>query len=187
MFLGDGSFANKYQIAVSFNHRCEDDYAEYICKLVLRLFGLDSRIRVRKQYGSAEVVVNSVALVDYLRELVEIRGGGKKKDFRLPPWLMRGRRCKIGFVRGLFDSEGCVYKHTYYSNGKCYSYIKIAVTNYCGRILDAFQGALQSLGIESVRYQNRVHIYSAQDAKKFFRLIGSNNSKNKIRFRKFSH
>lgn len=54
IFLGDGSFGNKYQIVISWNHRCEQNYAKYIQKMILKLFGLDSKMRVRKQYGSAK-------------------------------------------------------------------------------------------------------------------------------------
>lgn len=61
----------------------------------------------------------------------------------------------------------------------------MAVTNYDNTILSIFQDFLSSLNIDSVRYGNRVHIYSESNAKKFFKLVGSNNSKNKIRFKKF--
>jgi hypothetical protein len=186
IFLGDGSFGGKYQIVVSWNHKCEHDYARYIQKMVHRLFGLESKIRIRKQYGSAEIVISSSNLVDYIRKLVGIKVGGTKGSFKLPAWVSKNERCKIGFLRGLFDSEGCVYCHSYFSNKKEYSYIKIAVTNYCDKILSVFQRFLGELGIEAVKYHNRVHIYREADSKRFFSLIGSNNFKNKKRFKKFN-
>ncbi len=187
IFLGDGSFGGKYQIVISWNHKCEHDYAEYIQAMVRKLFGLESKIRIRKKYGSAEVVISSSNLVDYTRKLIGIKAGALKKSFKLPAWLSRNKRYKIGFSRGLFDSEGCIYRHKYYSNAKEYSYVKIAVTNYCDEILSVFQNFLKSLGIDSVKYRNRVHIYSDTDAKRFFSLIGSSNSKNRIRFKEYSH
>ena len=187
IFLGDGSFGSRYQVAMSWNHRCEEPYARHIQKMVHKLFGLDSRIRVRKKYGSAEVIIDSSNMVDYLKKLIGIKAGGKKKSFKLPAWLSRNKRYKIGFLRGLFDSEGCIYKHRYYSNAKAYSYAKIAVTNYCDRILSVFQHFLKSVKIDSVKYRNRIHIYSNADTKRFFALVGSNNSKNIIRFKELSH
>lgn len=187
IFLGDGSFGNKYQIAISWNHRCEDDYAKYLRKIVYKLFGLRSRIRIRKRYGSAEIVISSSNLVDYIRKLIGIKTGAPKRSFKLPAWISKNRRCKIGFLRGLFDSEGCIYRHKYYSNAKAYSYVKIAVTNYSDEILSVFQRFLKSLKIDSVKYRNRIHIYSDAGAKRFFSLVGSSNRKNKIRFKKFSH
>lgn len=187
IFLGDGSFGSKYQIAISWNHRCERGYARHIQRMVRILFGLDSQIKIRKKYGSAEVIVNSSNLVDYLRELLGIKTGGAKRSFRLPIWVSKNKRYKIGFLRGLFDSEGCVYLHRYYSNAKNYSYAKIAVTNYCDSILSVFQRFLKSIDISSVKYRNRIHIYSAIDTKRFFSLVGSNNCKNNTRFRALSH
>lgn len=183
IFLGDGSFGTKYQIVISYNYKCESDYAKYIQSMIRNLFGLDSRIRIRKKHGSAEVIVNSSNLVDYLRRLVKVREGENKNLFKLPSWVARNKRYKIGFLRGLFDSEGCIYKHRYYSNSKIYSYTKIAITDYCDKILSIFQRFLKSVKIDAIKYKKRIHIYSEADAKKFFTLIGSNNSKNNIRFR----
>ena len=187
IFLGDGSFGNKYQIVISWNHRCEHDYARHVQEMVYKLFGLESKIRIRKEYGSAEVVISSSNLVDYIRKLIGIKAGASKKLFKLPAWLLKNKRYRIGFLRGLFDSEGCVYQHKCYSNAKAYSYIKIAITNYCDEILSAFQSFLKSLKINSVKYRNRIHIYSSKDTRRFFSLVGSNNNKNKVRFKEFSH
>lgn len=187
IFLGDGSFGTKYQIVISWNHKCEQDYAKHIQEMVRKLFGLESRIRIRKEYGSAEIVISSSNLVDYIRELTGIKAGGAKNLFKLPAWLSRNKRYKTGFLRGLFDSEGCIYQHKYYSNAKAYSYVKIAVTNYCDEILSVFQDFLKSLKIDSIKYRNRIHVYSDKDTKRFFSLIGSNNGKNRIRFKEFSH
>lgn len=187
IFLGDGSFGGKYQIVISWNHKCEHDYARYIQRMVRNLFGVESKKRIRKQYGSAEIVISSSNLVDQIRKLTGIKAAKAKNSFKLPAWLSGNRRYRIGFLRGLFDSEGCIYRHKYYSNATPYSYAKIAVTNYCDKILSIFQEFLKSLGIDSVKYRNRIHIYSDKDTKRFFSLVGSNNSKNKIRFKKFSH
>lgn len=186
IFLGDGSFGTKYQIAISYNYKCESDYAKHIQKMIRDLFGINSRIRIRKKYGSAEVIVNSSNLVEYLRKLIKVGEGMDKNLFKLPAWLNKNKIYKIGFLRGMFDSEGCVYKHEYYSNAKVYSYTKIAITNYCDKILSIIQGFLKSVNINSIKYRNRIHIYREVDTEKFFSLIDSNNLKNNISFAKFN-
>jgi intein/homing endonuclease len=187
IFLGDGSFGNNYQLVISWNHKCEHDYAKHVQRMVRSLFGIESKIRIRKKYGSAEIVISSSNLVDHVRKLTGIKLGGAKKSFKLPAWLSRNKKYRVGFLRGLFDSEGCVYRHKYYSNAKPYSYVKIAVTNYCDEILSVFQEFLRSAGINSVKYRNRVHIYSDADTRRFFSLIGTSNIKNRVRFIEFSH
>ena len=183
IFLGDGSFRNKYQITISYNHRTEKGYAAYIRRIVYKLFGLRSNVRIRKKYGSAEAVVTSSNLVDYLRKETGLSYGNSRNQLILPGWISRNKKYKIGFIRGIFDSEGCVYGHMYRSGSKSYSYVKIAITNYCDKVLTAVYGFLADLKIHAVKYNNRVHIYSDLETRRFFKLIKSHNAKNKIRFK----
>ena len=177
LFLGDGSFRNRYQITISYNHISEVPYSEYVEKLVLELFGLKSARRIRKKYGSAELVITSSNLVDFLRKTTAISEGTSKNKTILPEWLFRSKKCQIGFVRGFFDAEGCIYKHRYFSNNKRYAYIKIAITNYCAKLLATLSQCFNNLKIHYRNYNNRIHIYSQEDVRQFLNLIGTNNTK----------
>ena len=94
LFLGDGSFRNRYQITISYNHISEVPYSEYVEKLVLELFGLKSARRIRKKYGSAELVITSSNLVDFLRKTTVISEGTSKNKTILPEWLLDPKNVK---------------------------------------------------------------------------------------------
>ena len=186
IFIGDGSFSNRYQISIAYNYKCEEGYARYVDGLIYGLFGIRARRRIRKRFGSAELIFTGSNLVEYIRMLTGIKEKLGKESCVFPKWLSASIKCKRGFIRGLFDSEGCVYRHSYLSHGKRYSYVKIAVTNYDDRILTVFQRYLRSLGIESVKYDKRIHIYDRDGVRKYFQAVGSNNNKNLKRYRKYS-
>jgi len=184
IFLGDGSFRNKYQIAVSYNHKNEIEYADYIENLIAYLFGLKTKRLIREKYGSADIIANSSNLVDFLSDELMLADIKKKDKFILPKWVWKSDKYKMGFIRGLFDAEGCVYRHTYISNKKVYTYKKIAITNYSSRVLVLLKNLLLETGFHPAIYHNRVHLYTQQEVNSFFGLIGTNNNKNRLRFEK---
>ncbi len=185
IFLGDGSFRNRYQVAISYNYKNEIEYAGYIENLIIDLFGLKTKRLIRKKYGSAEVIVASSNLVDFLLGILKLKDIKEKNKFILPKWVWKSDRYKIGFIRGLFDAEGCVYRHRYISNKKVYTYKKIAITNYSSRLLSLLKGLLFETGFHPAINHNRVHLYKQQEVNSFFGLIGTNNNKNRLRFEKF--
>jgi hypothetical protein len=81
----------------------------------------------------------------------------------------------------LFDSEGCIYKHTYISNKKVYSYRKIAITNYLFKLLTILNNFLKDIGFHPIIYRNRVYLYSQGEVNRFLKVVNTNNEKNKIR------
>lgn len=186
IFLGDGSFRNKYQITISYNYRNEKGYAVYIKCLITNLFGLEARQQIREKYGSADLVITGSNLVDFLLNLLDVKSIREKNSFTLPKWVGDSDRYKIAFVRGLFDTEGCIYRHKYLSNKKVYSYLKIAITNYLAKILNLLNNLLQEIGFHPVTYRNRVYLYSQKEVNSFLALVGTNNDKNKIRLKRFA-
>ena len=112
IFLGDGSFRNKYQITISYNHRTEKGYAAYIRRIVYKLFGLRSNVRIRKKYGSAEAVVTSSNLVDYLRKETGLSYGNSRNQLILPGWISRNKKYKIVFISYIQYLQKSCYAYT---------------------------------------------------------------------------
>jgi hypothetical protein len=182
IFLGDGSFRNRYQIAISYNYKNEVPYARYIENLTIEFFGLKTKRPVREKYGSADIIATSSNLVDFLSGTLRLNDIREKDKFILPKWI---KKYKIGYIRGLFDSEGCVYRHRYISNKKYYTYIKIAITNYLSRVLVLSKKLLHDSGFHPVIYHNRIHLYNQREVNSFLELIGTNNNKNRLRLKEF--
>ncbi len=185
IFLGDGSFRNRYQIAISYNYKNEIEYAGYIENLIVDLFGLKTKRLVREKYGSADIIATSSNLVDFLSGALRLKGIKEKDKFILPKWIWKLDKYKMGFIRGLFDSEGCIYRHRYISNKKYYTYIKIAITNYLSKVLVLLKNLLWEKGLHPIIYHNRIHLYNQKEVNSFLELIGTNNNKNRLRFKKF--
>jgi len=185
IFLGDGSFRSRYQITISYNYKNEGKYAEYLRNLIIELFGLDVAYLVREKHGSADLVITGSNLVDFLLHTLKLKDIREKNKFTLPQWIGKSNKYKIGFIRGMFDSEGCVYNHKYISNKKIYNYIKIAITNYLNKIIVLLNNFLKETGFHPIVYRNRVYLYAQKDVSSFLTLVGTNNDKNRVRLAKF--
>jgi len=86
--------------------------------------------RQDKSVGGYVVEARSQTLYELLRKPLDLD--------RLKPYIEHCERCGATFLRGLFDSEGCVDKRGY-----------IHIDNTHLRLLDYVKDLLQRLGIES--------------------------------------
>lgn len=185
IYLGDGGMGTDYQITISFNYKTERAYAAYVADLIYSLFGLKTGERIRPQYGSNDLVVNSRVLIQFLGEHGIFRGNKINKQFGLPLWVFQSRQTQIGAVRGLFDTDGCVYSHRYKAGSTLYYYPKIAFTSYSPVIRKQFFDLLVLLGFRPREYGMRVHLYSQDETLKYYREVGTHNLWHQGRFEKF--
>lgn len=183
IMLGDGGIRNDYQISVSFNSKKDLKYANYIEELITRLFSISSTIMFREKYGSGDVVVSSRNLIEFLESQGFKKGNKIANKLNIPEWIWNKNEYKKKCLRGLMDTDGCIYSHKYKVNGKNYHYKKIAFTNYSQPALKSIEKLLVSIGFNPKVYNNRVHIYNHNDVKKYFRIIGTSNPRYISRFR----
>ncbi len=87
-------------------------------------------------------------------------------------------------IRGLVDTDGCFFNHTYVVNGKQYTYLKIAFTSASTPLRSSVEKFLINLGfsvrMSGVRSGNNgrdVRIDDAGSVAKYIREIGSHNQK----------
>jgi len=183
--LGDGNIRSDYQIAISFNLKTEQPYADYVSRLINCLFGLKASPRYRLNYGAEELVVNSRSLVEFLYSQGMNQGDKIKGGACLPAWVFDNEPTRNGAVRGLFDTDGCIYRHSYLVNGFIYQYPKLAFTAYSEKIRKQFAGLLTLLAFHPKEYGNRVYLYSQEETLRYFQEIGTHNPAHQLRFERF--
>ncbi|MBI2167641.1 MAG: hypothetical protein HYU34_05305 [Candidatus Omnitrophica bacterium] len=185
IFLGDGNIRSDFQIAVSFNLKTEQLYADYVSWLIDSLFGLKASTRYRFNYGGGELVVNSRRLVEFLYSQGMTKGDKIKKGASLPRWVFDNEQTRNGAARGLFDTDGCVYKHSYLVRGAVYQYPKLAFTSYSRIIRKQFAELLTLSAFHPKEYGNRVCVYSQKEVLRYFQEIGTHNPAYQLRFERF--
>lgn len=179
IMLGDGGISAKgKQIHITLNYKDDAEYIKYVCSLIEKLFKRKPGICERKSDGVFVIFVSSMDLIDYLVELGLRKGNKIKLQVDIPNWIKNNRSYSIACVRGLVDTDGCVFNHKYKVNNKFYNYTKLSFTSYSQPMRKSVYNILKSLGIKSRLFSYRdVRIDSQKDVKKYFDLVGSSNPK----------
>jgi hypothetical protein len=184
IMLGDGSIALR-QAQVDLNKKNEKKYQKFVNQLIKKLFGIIPSIHYRRISNGIRSVVSSSELCDYLITLGLSRGKGEKAK-AIPQWILNNQKYQLACLRGLMDTDGCVFTHRYKVNGKFYSYKKLAFKNHSYPLIKSIYDFLKNIGFHHPRItKNRkeVRIESKDDVQKYFRLIGFHNPKNLGRYR----
>ena len=108
IFLGDGGFRNAWQITISFNMHADRAYAEFIHALIKRLFGLDVTWQIREFFGSGDLLISSIALVEFFERVGLHRGRKTPISVAVPDWIESEKDYRIACLRGLMDTDGSI-------------------------------------------------------------------------------
>lgn len=179
--LGDGHL-NTRGLRITGN-ALEARHYEYISSLIKRLFGLKSKIYT--SYTNSNTIVLNV----YSRELANflldngIKFGDKiREGSSLPTWIFEKPEFIFSALRGLLDTDGGVY---YKQKGYQRAFIEFQTASPF--IQNDIIYMLKSTGFVFSKGNNglNVRIQNQEDLSKFFKLIGSSNPKNIVRYLHF--
>lgn len=179
IMLGDGGFTSKNrQIHITLNNKDDKKYIKFVCDLIKKLFNRNPSVFDIKDVVASRISVSSMDLVNYLVKLGLKTGNKIKLQVDIPDWIKNNKAYSISCVRGLVDTDGCVFNHQYRVNGKSYSYKKLVFTSYSQPIRRSVYNILKSIGIKSRMFSYRdVRIDGQKDVKMYFNLVGSSNPK----------
>lgn len=115
-FIGDGYLGNygkrknHYVIGFSGNKTLDEDYlTNHLCKLLKKQF---ISIRPHIQYRKEE---HTIVLKIYSKELflffvnLGFKPGSKSRNVVIPPRIVRNKKLLLPAIRGIFDTDGCVF------------------------------------------------------------------------------
>ncbi len=182
IIFGDGNvYANErygaYQIRVACHPVQEQEYAEFVSKLFMALFGLKTS-HIRRGRG-LYTCADSRELADFLLKNLP----GLKARFSFPPWLWADNECLRAFVRGLSDTDGSIYR----LSNKNPDTLRIRFKNADKSLSAAYRKALLKLGFHPSRltYRN-VFLTRKEDIERYLKEVGFNNTKHRKRLLKIA-
>ncbi len=186
IMLGDGCIRNQWQVGVSFNQHGDRPYAEFIWKMIKRLFGLEAAYSIRS--SSVDLVVSSTALVAFLQERGFPKGSKRETLTAVPSWVQDTQNIRIVCLRGLMDTDGCVFRHRYRVNGKEYSYPKLAFASASPCLVQFVVKSFQMLDLPAYVHQQgqRVFVYSRKAVVRYFEIVGTHNPRYRQRFEEYN-
>lgn len=183
IILGDGGIS-QYQVVVTLHATDDKEYGSFVTKLIKNLFKVPVAIYPSKKDSVIDYVVSRVELVRFLEKLGLKQGNKVKHQVDIPDWIRGNNEYSIACVRGLVDTDGCVFTHRYTVKEKVYSYKKLSFTSRSEPLRQSVFQILKDVGLR-VRFGTNfdVRVDSKEDMEKYFRIVDSHNPKHLKRYK----
>lgn len=177
IMLGDGGINNPWQATISVNWLVDREYAEYISDLCYSLFSIRPSIYKRKTRNVAVIRLSSTAVVEYLVKLGLHKGNKLKQGLMIPDWIMKNRSYKIACVRGLVDTDGCLFVHKHEIKGKEYKNIGWSFTSYSPELINQVAEILAEVKIiPHITGRHRdIYLYRSDAVSRYLKVFGTSN------------
>ena len=177
ILAGDGH-VDTYQVTMTTNAKTDFKHAQHTSNLFQRLFHVDAPIKFKKTKNACIVIVSSRAICDFLVRNGMIRGNKVTSQLRTPLWIRSRWGYQLAFLRGLFDTDGCVYVDVHKINGRTYNNVGMAFTNRSLPLLADFKGYLERMGLHPTqKTKYTVFLRRERDIQRYFAVVGSSNPK----------
>lgn len=188
IMLGDGCLyldkKNKYHTIIAF-HKDETAYLEYVKLLFKNTFEYSFYVQELKcefLLRNQSVFVGSQLIKNGLKS-----GNKIKNKLTIPSWIMEDRIFLINCIRGMFDTDGCIY-HKYGS------YAQIQFKFGSSLFVESVRDALIKLGFNPTKVQWetnykgtlgwKIYLSRQNEIDWFFQEIQPNNPKHLRRYKK---
>lgn len=184
IMMGDGGMS-KRQIFITLHHKDDALYSKSVERLVSRLFKLKPSVRHIPKSSVNVIVLSRTSLVEYLHKLGLPVGNKIKQGLDMPDWIKNNKKFMKACLRGLVDTDGCIFTHSYKSKGKIYKYKKLSFSSASLPLILSVENSLKKLGLyPRIAKDNReVRLDRKEDIERYFKLIGFNNPKHSKRYK----
>jgi intein/homing endonuclease len=176
IMMGDGTIS-AYHIGITLNATDDADYAVFVTKLIRKLFGIHPKIYKRKNKNAVAITVARKLLVEHLHSLGLPIGNKIKQGLDIPRWILNNPEFAKACLRGLMDTDGSVFTHTYKAKTKIYRYRKLSFTSASPALLVSVQKVLAQNDIQSSISKTNLRIGSKASINRYLSCISSNNTK----------
>lgn len=179
VMLGDGGINNLWQANITMNSVEDAKYAIYVKNLIQCLFEISPAVRKRKGRNTLVISTASTTLVDFLVAQGLPRGNKLKNGVRIPSWILKKRSYRVACVRGLMDTDGCLFIHSHKVAGKSYRNIGLCFTSYSPEMLGQVAEVFEEFGImPHIGSQGRnIYLYRADTVAKYLKVFGTSNER----------
>lgn len=181
IMLGDGNLSKikgykvaNYQIRIVGDSRFDKDYLiNFVKPLIEKLFEINVNVYKIKDGNGLNINAYGLRLVEFLESKGFTPGDKIRNQITIPNWIKKNEIFLKSCLRGLFDTDGSVYKITNQNSHQ------ISFRNYNITLLTDVRNSLISLGITPSRITkgNEILITKKSELRKFLNDVGFHNSK----------
>ncbi|MFC1704766.1 LAGLIDADG family homing endonuclease [Nanoarchaeota archaeon] len=183
IILGDGNLhyfkkgkkIGSYMLRIAGDKRHDYDYlVNYVSNLIINLFGVRPKIDERKS-NEMLIIVHSKKLLEFLFSMGLKPGNKIKSKVSIPKWIFEDSDYLKSCVRGLIDTDGCIYS----LKPKYPNYYQISFKNNNLELLKDLRTAFLRLGypISKISCYKQIYLSQQKYLRKFYKDIGFSNKK----------
>lgn len=187
IMIGDGGINNAWQANITVNAISDFSYSRYIAILCQKLFNTTPAIRKRKTTKALVISLTSTSIVDFLVANGLPRGNKLKQGLKIPKWILdKPSYCKV-CVRGLIDTDGCVFVHAHKVNGKAYKNIGLTFSSRSQELIFQVAAILDEFGImpHISKRGTDIYLYQADSVLKYLKVFGTSNERIQLVYNKW--
>ena len=186
--FGDGSLYqdNRYNYNIAYAGNLEKDFEfmNYLNSLFFKLFDIKLKFLISEKKNVVEIRIRSKELYYFFKNVLKIPVG-KKIKLTIPTYIKNNERYLISFLRGLFDTDGCI---TLQRQGK-YAYVLAKISTRHRNFAYEISKSLLTLSIPSFvtikgsKLNNKIFegydvVIRNKGVIKFFKIVGTKNLRN---------
>lgn len=187
IMMGDGGINNLWQITITLNAVADARYARRVSGLCKKLFGVSPSVRRRKESKTLVISLASTSVVDFLISQGLPRGDKIKNGIKVPDWILGKLLYQKACLRGLVDTDGCLFIHKHRVLGNLYKNIGLSFRNCSPNLIFWVATTLEELGIMAhiTSRGSDVCIYQADAVVKYLKVVGTSNSRIELVYKKW--
>lgn len=184
ILLGDGGITS-FQFNITLNKFVDKEYSDFVEKLLFKVFKEHPYVKERKNV--IVLILSGVNLVEALEKVGLKRGNKVAHQVAIPGWILKNNKYAKACLRGLMDTDGCVYLHNHLSGGIKYQHLGLNFSNHSRPLVLGAHKILSKNGIQASLVENKgVWVYSLGEVNKYFKIIGSSNPKHTTKFQNYT-
>lgn len=177
LMIGDGGIT-KGQVTVTLNRVTDNEYSQFVAKLFYQLFKVTPSLNNSKDCLAVDITVSRIKLVSYCKGIGLIVGDKLAHGLDIPEWVKNNKKFSHYCLRGLIDTDGCVFSECHRIKGKMYNYPRLVFTSYSKKLCFSVVKILEDLGFSpKIRVGRNVQLENKAEIIKYFKIIGSDNPK----------
>ena len=184
IILGDGGISST-QVDITLNKHDAKEYSCFVCGLFKKLFKLNPSIYESNHGNFIDIVVSSTNFVEFLLFKGLRKGNKVKHQVGVPSWIRNNKEFSRRCLRGLIDTDGCVYSHTHASGGHNYFNFGLNFSNRSFSLLAFVRDTLISLGFNAKLSKKGVNLYRESEVCRYAQEISFSNPYHAGRLERF--
>ena len=189
-FIGDGFLGGMKTVGISGNSDLDKEYLGFQMKNINLLFGLEGKIFKRTNSKSVELRFNSKRFCEFMIDRFGFPKGVKTYTVKIPEEILNSEeKFVFAAIRGIFDTDGCVFLDRRKIYKKPYPRISLQIVskNLAEQLFVVLSRTFSVYkGFNASRQSHYIEVYGIEQLQKWMRLIGFSNERNLRKVREAS-